>query len=288
MTLRFTLAATPELRQDAEALIARLARQGIEAAFPDAEDPGASPADLLRRLREGGVDHVLTSAEAGRDLPGELTVSAVLPREEPRDVLIAARDADATLGSLEAGARIGVGNLRRRGFLLAHRPDVQAVAPGNGGGPIQALRSGSLDAIVLGNADARRLGLAPEISEVLDPKAWVPGAGQGTLILLGRAGEGSATRDWGAVGDPRARIAFLAESATLAAQGAEGDTPLGVLAMPYGSWIRVWGMAATSDGTRVVRGDVTGRADDPEGAGRALADLLFARGLAGILKGVGA
>ncbi len=141
--------------------------------------------------------------------------------------------------------------------------------------------------MILGNAEARRLALRRRASEVLDPKAWVPGAGQGTLLLVARADDRDAAAACAPVDDAMARAAWIAEAAVVSAQGVPEDAPIGVMALPHGRWIRVWGMAASEDGTRVVRGDVTGNADDPGSAGRALAELLLARGVAAVLRKAG-
>jgi hydroxymethylbilane synthase len=114
-------------------------------------------------------------------------------------------------------------------------------------------------------------------SEALDSKSWVPSAGQGSLVLFGRRGaavpEGMAELDHGA-----SRVALAAERACLSTLGGGADTPLGVLAVPHGKWIRVWGMIASADGRQVVRGDLTGAWDSPLHVGAALAKLLLARG----------
>jgi hydroxymethylbilane synthase len=219
------------------------------------------------------------------EVPDDARIVAVLARAEPRDVLIPSRKGALALETLPAGARVGVADGRRRGFLRAYRPDVQAVRPWNGEGPAGALRSGSVDAVILGNAEARRLALRKRASEILDPKAWVPGPAQGTVLLVARAGDAEAERMCAPAGDTVARAAYAAEAAALAAQGVSVDAPIGVMALPHGKWIRVWGMVASDDGRRVVRGDVTGNADDPEAAGRSLAELLLARGVASVLRG---
>ena len=48
------------------------------------------------------------------------------------------------------------------------------------------------------------------------------------------------------------------------------DAPLGCLAQPSGRWIRLWAAAASADGRRLVRSDLTGPLDEPEGLGAAV------------------
>ncbi len=283
MTLTF--AAIPELASDVRRLVEALHGHGVVATHVPwgAKANGSS---VLHRLRAEQVDAALVRAEAMLDIPEDLSLAAVLQREEPRDVLIPARPGPVTLHALASGSRVGVGDGRRRGFLKAYRHDVQPVAPGNGGGPAVALQSGSVDAVILGMAEARRLSLASRATEILDSKAWVPAAGQGTLLVLARGDDAHVHGLCAEVDHPTARAAYRAESTAIAAQGAHPDAPIGVMALPHGRWIRAWGMAASEDGSRVVRGDVTGTSDAPEAAGRALAELLLARGVATILRGV--
>lgn len=283
--MTFTFAAIPELAPDARRLVAALHGHGVEAA-PVSWGASANGSSVLHRLRAGEVDAALVRAEAMLDVPEDLRLAAALPREEPRDVLIPAAPGATTLHALPSGSRVGVGSSRRRGFLKAYRGDIHAVAPGNGGGPAVALRSGGVDAVILGMSEARRLSIASRATEVLDPKAWVPGAGQGTVLLLARRDDARALRTCAVVDHATTRAAYRAESSAMSAQGLHKDAPIGVMALPHGRWIRVWGMAASEDGGRVVRGDVTGTSNDPEGAGRALAELLLARGVATILRGV--
>jgi hydroxymethylbilane synthase len=142
-----------------------------------------------------------------------------------------------------------------------------------------------VDAFILGSAEARRLTLRTRATEILDPKAWVPGPCQGTVLVLAEGSDAEAEAACAPANDANAHGAWRAESSVLSAQGVSGEAPIGVMALPHGKWIRVWGMVASDDGTRVVRGDVTGNAEDPESAGRALAELLVARGVALVLRG---
>ena len=279
-----TLGTTPDLAAEARRLEGVLRAHDVAVTFSD-PGTGADGTEVLRHLRAGDVHAALVRAETMLEIPDDLRLVAVLAREEPRDVVIPCADDAYTLGTLPAGARVGVANGRRCGFLRSYRPDVHALCPWNGEGPVGALRSGGVDAIILGNAEARRLALRKRASEILDPKAWVPGPGQGTVLLVARADDAGADGVFAPADDAGARAAYAAESAVLRAQGVGADAPIGVMALPHGPWIRVWGMVASRDGSRVVRGDVTGKADDPETAGRSLAELLLARGVASVLRG---
>ncbi|MGA5169719.1 MULTISPECIES: hydroxymethylbilane synthase [Streptomyces] len=123
-------------------------------------------------LVAGRVDVIVHSL---KDLPTTITDGTTLlitpgPREDVRDVLCG-----ATLESLPEGARVGTGAPRRVAQLLAFRPDLEVVPiRGNVPGRLARASKGSLDAVVLAAAGLRRLGLMPEVHQVLDPVIFPP------------------------------------------------------------------------------------------------------------------
>lgn len=276
MTLRFGF--QEELAAEADRVARALHDGGLTVTSGDASAGGG-----LAALREGAIDLLLARGPAAVEAcaGGRAQALAVVARDEPRDILVSAGGVGGTLASLPAGARVAVEGARRRSYLAAHRPDVVSVAPANGGGPVKAILSRSVDAAVIPLGGARALPLDRLASEILDPKSWVPGAGQGSRVLLGRAGA-EPPAGIGALEDPAAGAAFAVEMGAAVAMSALGDEPAGFLAVPFGPWIRAWGMVASPDGRGVVRADLTGSTGDPRALGTALAERLLQRG-AGLL-----
>jgi hypothetical protein len=84
--------------------------------------------DPLARIRERSADLALVGMRALRGIASDgLTLLAVLPREDPRDVVVGMAHAPVPLRALPKAGRVGVRGARRRAFLLAHRPDIEAV-----------------------------------------------------------------------------------------------------------------------------------------------------------------
>ncbi|HSG07584.1 MAG TPA: hypothetical protein VLA36_04485 [Longimicrobiales bacterium] len=276
MTLTFAAAA--DLTAEAPRVVEALRGRGVTVL------PVKTPGSALESLRDGSLHLLLARGDGHEEFAqaGDVTAVAVLRREEARDVLIPAVGRPSTLALLPGGSRVSASGARRRGFLLAHRADLDPVTLQNGGGPAEALRSGTVDAVVLGAAEARRLSLAHLASEALDSKAWVPSAGQGSLVLLALVGTPMPAGMEG-MDHAASRMALAAERACLSALGGGADSPLGVLAVPHGTWIRIWGMIASDDGTRVVRADLTGDREDPRKVGNSLAELLLARGAGSLM-----
>ena len=207
---------------------------------------------------------------------------AVLPREDPRDVLVTIEGVRAPLRSLPAGSRVGVSGTRRMAFLKAHRPDLQAVEIADGKGAELIGGSEELDAAVIGAWEARKAGLGARTAEVLDPKSWLPDPGQGAVALVARHPIAEVT----ALDHLPTRTALRAELALLDALDAAPDAALGTLAQPSGRLVRLWAAVASADGRRLVRADRTGPLDEPELLGAAVARQLTERGAAIALAGV--
>src|SRR5919106_158909 len=85
-------------------------------------------------------------------LPEGLIIGAVLPREDPRDVLIARAGED--LDDLPDAAVVGTASVRRRAQLLARRSDLRIVNfRGNVETRLRKLAAGEVNATVLAAVD---------------------------------------------------------------------------------------------------------------------------------------
>jgi hydroxymethylbilane synthase len=157
---------------------------------------------------------------------------------------------------------------------------------------LRLVADGRVDAVVLALAGLARLGRLGEVAEVLDPAVVLPAPGQGALAVecrdpLASTGEASG-RDAAVVAavrsldDPATRAAVTAERRVLAAVEAGCSAPLGALAEVVngnaGPQLRVRAVAAAVDGAVTLRRSLTGRVEDPEGLGNALAALLVQDG----------
>jgi hydroxymethylbilane synthase len=269
------LSTHPDVAGRASDVLDRLTAAGVDVEeVPDGRADVTR--DLLDRVREGHLDIAVVGLWALRGTAAEdLTTIAALPRDEPRDALVAVNGPQVPLRDLPARARVGVAGARRTAFLLAHRPDVQVVtidendpeafAPG---GPH------ALHAAVTASWQARRLGLASRISEVLDARAWLPAPGQGVVALVARHPIAEVT----ALDHLPSRTALRAELALLDALELGPEVAFGSLAQPSGRLMRLWAAVASFDGTRLVRSDLTGPLDEPELLGTSVARQLLQRG----------
>lgn len=242
--------------------------------------------ELERDLAKGKVDCCVHSL---KDLPTEsrpeLGVAAVLPREDPRDVVVLSPYAYATrLDELPRGSRVGTSSLRRRAQLLAAHPDLEvAELRGNVPTRIKKVDGGMVQAAILAAAGLHRLEAPQHIAFYLDAPAWLPAAGQGAIAVQGREGSES----WSALAaldHAETAVAVRAERAFLAALGGGCQVPVGALAIADLGGLVLHGLVADPRGRRVVRGSRPVDLADPEHTGHALALEIRGRGGDAVLE----
>jgi hydroxymethylbilane synthase len=236
-----------------------------------------------RALLEGRADVGVHSA---KDLPGEmpeqLEIAGVPPREDPADVWIGA---GSSLADAPEGARVGTASLRRRAQLLAARPDLRIEElHGNVDTRLRKLAEGELDAIVLAAAGLRRLGREQEIGFPLAVEEMVPAAGQGALALQVRAGDSAAAKAVANLLDFDAARELTAERAAVAPLDASCTTPIGVHAKIEGDQLAIEAFVGLPDGSEWLRDRVEGQAGEPAAAGVLLAERLLSAGARDVLQ----
>ncbi len=247
---------------------------------------GAFVKDLELALADGRVDLAVYSA---KDLHSETTpglvLAAVLPRDDPLDVLVT-RDG-ATLSSLPTGAVVGTDSPRRRAFLLAARPDlVVSGIRGNVDTRLRKLDAGEVDALVLAAVGLVRLGLTDRAAERLEPSVMLPAVGQGVIALQVRVDEHWLRDRLAAIDDEPTHSALEAERAFVAALGGNCQTAIAALGICDGDRLSIEGAVLDPDGTRVVRDRTTGPAVRAVDVGTALGGRLLAMGAGNLLVGV--
>ena len=217
-------------------------------------------------------------------LPEGLCIAATPCRVDPRDVLVGPEGTSTKLASLKEGAVVGTSSLRRVALLNAFRRDVTPqTIRGNVDTRLRKLDDGQFDAIILAGAGLTRLGLAGRANEWLERTSWLPAPGQGALGIVTRTEDAETRQLVAALNDPDSFAAVTAERTFLEALGGGCQVPIGALGIPYDERLRIWGLVASPDGRRVVRGDLTGSLTDPQALGHELAELLRGRGAEAIL-----
>jgi hydroxymethylbilane synthase len=241
-------------------------------------------------LLDGSIDLAVHSAkDMSAVLPDGLEIAAVLPREDPRDavVLPAGRvpaDFQSALAHLEGDPLIGTGSVRRVAQLAMLLPRARfAGVRGNVDTRLAKLDSGDFDALVLAAAGLRRLGLAARLSALIPIESCVPAPGQGIVAIEIRSGDARARQALAASSDPATAVCLTAERTVVTALGGGCQLPLGAIALHGDGELRMHGLVASLDGSRVIRREVAGSETDPAGVGHRLADALSEGGAMDIL-----
>ena len=235
-------------------------------------------------LHEGLIDaavHSLKDVETLR--PATLTLAAVLPRADKRDVLVGA----ASLAALPQGAVIGTSAPRRAAQALHARPDCRVVMfRGNVATRLAKLAAGEADATFLAAAGLQRLGESGT-GHPLDPAEWLPAPAQGAIAIECRSNDERVRALLAAIDHEPSRAEVAAERAMLAALGGSCHSPVAVLCDLAGQELVMRAALFSPDGAERVDGAVTFPMHDPEGPARLAADLLVRAtpGIAGHFAG---
>ena len=240
--------------------------------------------EIERALLAGEIDIAVHSL---KDLPTDetpgLAIAAVLPREDPRDVLISRRD--AKVNELVHGALVGTGSPRRAAQLIAMRPDLRiADIRGNVDTRISKVESGDYDAVVLAAAGLVRLGWLDRASQTFDPDEMLPAPGQGALAVQVRTDDPDAFTTVLSVDDPDTRATVTAERAFERRLGGGCHAAIAALADVWEERIRLRGLVADPAGGELVRGEIDSAVTDPESAGQLLAEQMIERGADRLLE----
>ena len=239
-------------------------------------------------LLSGDVDlAVHSSKDMPVVLPDGLEISAVLPREDPRDALILPHGPRATTDPGPPLGRIGTSSVRRIAQLSRLYPSATfAPIRGNLDTRLRKLDDGDYDALVLAAAGLRRLERGERISTAIAIEDCVPAPGQGIIAVETRIGDAAVRDHVRRIDDPRSSLALRAERAVIARLGGGCQMPIGAHAAVATATITMTAIVTSLDGVRAARSATTGPAADPEAAGTAAAEALLARGADEILADV--
>jgi hydroxymethylbilane synthase len=222
--------------------------------------------EIEEALLDGAIDAAVHSMkDVPTWLPEGLAITAILPREDPRDAFFSNRG--ARLADLPSGAVVGTASLRRQAQVLMARPDLTVVPlRGNVGTRLRKLAEGEADATLLAMAGLNRLGEAARVTAPLEPEEMLPAVAQGAVGLETRADDERTD---------------AAERACLEVLDGSCRTPIAALAELDAAGGELWlrALVAMPDGSRAHRAERRGPAGEAEALGRdAGAELRAAAG----------
>lgn len=279
---------------DLELDIVEITSEGDQHHGPLAEigGKGAFTRRADRHLLDGRLDATIACA---KDVPGPhdrapgITVGAVLPREDVRDVLVLpAGHPPAGLDDLPPGTRVGTSAPRRAALLKALHPHLVPVPiRGNADTRLARLDAGQLgaDVMIAALAGLRRLGLAHRAAQVLDPTVWLPAAGAGIVVIEHRTDDQATGHLLTPLTHVPTRVLLDAERAALASLRGGCLTAASVHATVDAAArsLTVHAIVLDPAGGTPLRAVMTGPAADPTSVGHRAGARLLDDGAARLL-----
>lgn len=240
--------------------------------------------ELEVAMAEGRADLAVHSLkDVPMELPDGFCLAAILEREDPRDAFVS--NQYASLDQLPPGAVVGTSSLRRQSLIAARHPHL-VVRPlrGNLDTRLGKLDRGEYAAIILAAAGLKRLGVPERIRSLLDPDESLPAPGQGAMAIEALSQNPALHALLAPLNHPPTWAAVTAERALSRAFGGSCQIPLAAFATSApDATLRLRGMVALPDGSRMANAEVSGPQADPEQLGLRLAAALRAQDADSIL-----
>jgi hydroxymethylbilane synthase len=217
--------------------------------------------------------------------PDGLHLSCITKREDPRDALLSRNK--VAFKDLPKGANVGTSSLRRQAQLMHVRPDfVIHQLRGNVDTRLRKLKEGQYDAIILAAAGVKRLGLAENVTEYIDPMVSLPAIGQGALGIECRVDDRELNDMIAFFNHADTRVCVTGERALLRRLEGGCQVPIACYGETKDGNLQLTGLVASVDGKRIIKEAITGAPDRAEKLGVTLAETLLSRGADVILREV--
>jgi hydroxymethylbilane synthase len=216
-------------------------------------DKGFFTTEIEKELLESRVDIAVHSLkDVPVVLPEGLTLAAVLPRADVRDVLIT--HDGRTIEQLTANDVVATSSLRRRAQLLMLNPDVAITdIRGNVDTRLRKLHEGHCTALIMAAAGMDRLGIMPEGCQRIPTDEMIPAAGQAIIGIEARAADIAILEILNKLNDEVSALAAFAERTYLRVIEGGCHVPSGCYCHPEGDKFRLTAFISHTDGSGSIR-----------------------------------
>ncbi|BBC40561.1 hydroxymethylbilane synthase [Photobacterium damselae subsp. piscicida] len=217
------------------------------------------------------------------EFPQGLGLVTICEREDPRDAFVSNRY--NSLEELPQGSIVGTSSLRRQCQLRSQRPDlIVKDLRGNVNTRLRKLDDGEYDAIILACAGLKRLKMDARIRAAIAPETSLPAVGQGAVGIECRLDDTRVRDLLAALNHQETATRVLCERAMNNRLQGGCQVPIGSYAELQGDQIWLRALVGEPDGSQIVRGEISGSANDAEALGTQLAEQLLADGAKPILE----
>jgi len=217
---------------------------------------------------------VVEAADMVLPLPEGMAVICVPDRATPYDAYLNRQG--LIMDEMEPGSCVGVLSMRSRAQMRSLWPEItfRILRGGVDRAMETHLKKTEIDGLVLPAAVTEHLGIQGIVAEIFAPEFILPGPGQGTLVILGRANDSEARELLAGLHSRDTAIELEAEQSFCRRMISDQDLPVGALARVRGDSIVITG--TTGPGTKRIA--VDGRVSEADKVGSGLADQILSRG----------
>lgn len=242
--------------------------------------------ELETALLEGQADIAVHSMkDVPMDFPAGLGLFCICEREDPRDAFVS--NTYDSLDALPAGSVVGTSSLRRQAQLLARRPDLNIhFLRGNVNTRLAKLDAGEYDAIILAAAGLIRLGFEERIRASITVEHSLPAGGQGAVGIECRVADSELQQLLAPLNHTETALRVTAERAMNKRLNGGCQVPIACYAIVEGEQLWLRGLVGEPDGSRLLRAEQRGSAEDAERLGIEVAEALLAQGAGEILNAI--
>ena len=210
--------------------------------------------ELDKALMDKRVDITVHSL---KDMPMEvsedLPLLAFFKRGNPFDSLVLPQGVD--IENLDLSKPIGSSSARRNIQLNEIFPGYKSKSiRGNVITRLSKLDDGEFGSIILAHSGLKRVGLEDRITKTFAPEEMIPAAGQGILVVQGRAGEDYSYLE--CIDDKISRTEAMAERAFVTALDGGCSAPIGAYAHVNDEEIEIYGLYADENTGKYKKGYV--------------------------------
>jgi porphobilinogen deaminase len=267
-------------------IIATTGDRLLDTALSKIGDKGLFTRQIESELADGEIDlavHSLKDLQTAQ--PEGLIIGSVSKRETPNDVFLSSKY--SSIDELPSGAKVATGSLRRKSQLLHYRSDLEiSEIRGNVPTRIRKLAELELDGLILAYAGVHRLGLDEKIRQKIPFEIMLPAVGQGAMAVEIRTDDIRVSEIVSTLDDAETRYCITAERAFLRRLEGGCQVPIGALAQAEDNQLHLDGIVGNLDGSKNLRGQLSGDVNEAEGLGTRLAEALIERGAGEILEEV--
>jgi hydroxymethylbilane synthase len=256
----------------------------LDAPLAKVGGKGLFVKELEVGILEGRADIAVHSMkDVPVNFPDGLELVLIMQREDPRDAFVS--NQYESLDSMPAGTLVGTSSLRRQTQIRERYPHLKIDwLRGNVNTRLRKLDDGEYDAIILACAGLIRLGFEHRITRSLEPEECLPAIGQGAVGIEVRSDDIAVKELLAPLGHAETSLRIAAERALNETLNGGCQVPIAGYAVLDDGQIFLRGLVGEPDGSRILRAEASGKAEDAVSIGRQLAEDLLSQGADQILS----